>query len=184
MERLENTILLLSIIIFLGSFVTPYVVINQKKKESKALSQTEMPAKTGGQPIGIQTRTSKNKRRTFRVKANHIYCIVKFEHFGDPKLQKLEDKTIDGYIEDISLTGMKFVSNYELPVRSDIRITTSFQLDQFVFSLKGKIVRRQDHLNFENVIYGIEFNDLLPNQQKQLNGWLNKQRKLNHIDGL
>ena len=76
---------------------------------------------------------------------------MKFDHFGDHKLQKLEDKTIDGYIEDISLTGIKFVSNYELPIRSDIRITTSFQLDQFVFSIKGKIVRRQDHLNLENV---------------------------------
>ncbi|MCQ6278573.1 PilZ domain-containing protein [Bacillus sp. EB600] len=178
---MEYIILLLSIIILLFSLVIPSIenklLVKKARKDS---AKAEIPPKTVIQPNGTQ----KNKRKNFRVKANDIYCIVKFDHFGDPKLQKLKDKTIEGYIEDISLTGMKFVSNYELPVRSDIRITTSFQLDQFVFSLKGKIVRRQDHLKFENVIYGIEFTDLLPNQQKQLNGWLNNHLKGNYVDRL
>lgn len=179
---MEHIILLISIIILLLSLVISYITIKWKKNDRKDRTEAKTLAKTINEPNRKQLKTFSDKRRCFRVQTNDIYCILKFDDFGDPKLQKLKNKTIDGYIEDISLSGIKVVSNYELPIRSDIRITTSFQLDQFVFSLKGKIIRRQDHLNVENVIYGIEFYDLQPNQQKQLNRWLNNQIKL--VDGL
>jgi hypothetical protein len=122
-------------------------------------------------------KSENNRRKCLRIEVEKIYCMMKFDEFGDSKLNNLKSKTIDGYIEDISLTGLKFVSNFELPVRSDIKITVSFKLDNFVFILPGKIVRRSDHLNNDFVTYGIQFTSLLPGQQKQLNRLINEKIK-------
>lgn len=179
-ERLENMILLISIILLLINFMPPIVKNKwwgkRKKDLAKTINQVNPAVPINSKPL----KTYKDKRNCVRVPVNNIYCIAKFDHFGDPKLQKLNDKTIDGHIEDISLSGLKFVSNFELPVRSDIRTTISFHLGEFVFSIKGKIIRRQDHLNFENVIYGVEFTEMLPNQQKQLNKWINDHIKFDY----
>ncbi|WP_249310469.1 PilZ domain-containing protein [Bacillus sp. FJAT-49736] len=163
--------LLLAFILLFCSFIIILFIIfinnKNKKMDQVDLSLDQMEEAMIPQPFI-------NKRKNFRVEVDNLYCIIKFNHFGNPKYEKLKDKTIEGYIEDISLSGMKFSSDYELPVRSDINILISFQLDHLVFSVKGKIVRRQDHLNNENVTYGIEFAELLPNQEKQLSSWLNR----------
>jgi c-di-GMP-binding flagellar brake protein YcgR len=129
-------------------------------------------------PKEVKKPNSENNRRMcLRVEVDKIFCMMQFDDFGDSKLNNLKSKKIDGYIEDISLTGLKFVSNFELPVRSNINITVSFKLDGFVFAIPGKIVRRADHLNNDFVTYGIQFTSLLPNQQKQLNELINEKMK-------
>lgn len=131
-----------------------------------------------------QIYTGKNRRKCFRVEVDNIYCIIKFIDFANSKLNKLKNRTINGYIENISLSGLKIVSDYELPVRSDIRITISFKLEDYVFTMKGKIVRREDHIENKYVGYGVEFLELLPNQRKQLNMLLNKIYNLKHAHAL
>lgn len=120
--------------------------------------------------------TQLNKRKCFRVNVEHLLCTITFYEFGNEKLQPLKGKTIQANIEDISLSGLKLSSNYELPVRSDIRIAVSFKLEDFVFSVNSKIVRREDHIDQELVYYGAEFLNMMPNHEKQLSTVLNNIR--------
>jgi hypothetical protein len=160
------------ILIFLFIYNKNYKTRLEKNSNTQEKIQKQIEI-----PKDVKKSKSKNRRMCLRVEVDKIYCMMTFNDFGDSKLNNLKTKKIDGYIEDISLTGLKFVSNYELPVRSDIKITVSFKLDGFIFTLPGKIVRRADHLNNDFVTYGIKFTSLLPGQQKQLNGLINKKNK-------
>lgn len=161
-----------------------FIFLNVKKRK-KAGNVTRENVQADDKIFNItQINTGKNRRKCFRVKVDNIYCIIKFIDFGNSKLNKLKNRTINGYIENISLSGLKIVSDYELPVRSDIRITISFKLEDYVFTMEGKIVRREDHIEKKYVGYGVEFLELLPNQRKQLNMLLNKMYNLKHAHAL
>lgn len=168
----------ISFIALVALFIYHKYRMSGKAKNQKAL---EISQKEDVVQEKVQVYSGRNRRKCLRVEVDKIYCMMEFNDFGDSKLKNLTSKKIDGHIEDISLSGIKFVSNYELPVRSDIKITVSFKLDDFVFTISGKIVRRMDHLDNEFVTYGIQFTDLLPSQQKQLNGLINKRQGLNKV---
>ena len=63
-----------------------------------------------------------NRRNSFRIKLYNIKCYVKFLHLDDDKLLFLQNKSIDGYIEDISATGLKFISSYNIPLKPNNKI--------------------------------------------------------------
>ncbi len=120
----------------------------------------------------------KNRRKCIRVPVENEFCTVSFYEIGNPKFRSLRNKKITGYIKDISLSGLKMTSNFELPVRSDICVMISFELHGIPLILKGKIVRREDHLGEEFVVYGIEFQNLSRQAQLELSKFINNKTKV------
>lgn len=99
------------------------------------------------------------QKRAHRVLVPYIECTVKIVELGNEKFESLRNKRFIGQVENISITGVKFVSTFELPVKLEIIGEIYFKLAEQEFNLMGKIVRREDHLKGE-LRYGFEFFDL------------------------
>ncbi|WP_141433827.1 PilZ domain-containing protein [Bacillus sp. 03113] len=177
---LTEYLFFLFLIVLTFIFLLMHRLYHQNKKKSGVKTQHFEKVKEISS-YKSQQNQFQDQRSSFRVNVNQIYCTITFYHFGNIKLQNLKNKKINGYIENISLTGLKILSDYELPVRHDISILISFKLKDFVFNLKGKIVRREDHLENKLVAYGIHFLEMVPNQQKHLNIILNRLQKREYI---
>lgn len=147
------------------------------KKKSKKLPHSQITKKNQDEHEAGTSRLSgtpmKNRRKCIRVPIEDEYCTVRFFDIGNPKLKSLTDKQINGYIRDISLSGIKMVSNFELPVRSDICVLVTFELQGVPLTVKGQIVRREDHLGEELVTYGLQFQSLNRQAQVELTKFIN-----------
>lgn len=108
----------------------------------------------------------KERRRAFRIKLLDQVCIFEFIDFGDKLLEPLKHRKGEGKIKDISCTGMKLSCEFDLPVRKQIVLQLGFVLDDEEFSLKGKIVRKEELMNEIN--YGIDFIEAAPKEKQRL----------------
>ncbi|PWA12761.1 PilZ domain-containing protein [Pueribacillus theae] len=106
------------------------------------------------------------KNRAFRLKLFEQECIFELIDFGDKLLEGLKHKTGKGKILDISHTGMKLNSELNFPVRKEIFLQLYFELQKEKFSLKGKIVRKEEFLN--DFSYGIQFIGVNPVEEQRL----------------
>lgn len=154
------------------------VYLNKKKKtETTSQSKNNLIKQVTERSPSFGT-PMKNRRKCIRVPVENENCTVRFYDIGNPKLRSLRDKQINGYIKDISLSGLKMASNFELPVRSDICVMVSFELHGVPLNLKGQIVRREDHLGEEFVIYGLQFQNLNRQAQLEISKFINKKTKV------
>lgn len=110
-----------------------------------------------------------DKRNTFRIVLPGIESTFTLVDFGNHSLSALKNKTFNGIINDISIGGLKFHSPYEFPIKSNILIKMHFIFQGEEFELKGKIIRREDHIKGKSVTYGVQFVDLSVNDIKRLN---------------
>lgn len=167
---------------FIGSFII--ITISKDKKMKQLKSDIFKDSKKEEVHIINSDIRPKNKRSNYRVNLNHVGCEVMLSDFGNPKLCKLKGKKIAGSIEDLSLSGLKFTSNYELPVRSHISIIVTFGLGDINLKLKGKIVRREDHVYNNMVSYGVQFAELPTGDKKDLNRELFKLQRTQYAKAL
>lgn len=98
------------------------------------------------------------RRRAFRIKLPDQECKFELIGFGDKSLEPLKYKKGEGKIKDISYLGMKLSCKLDLPIRKKIFLLIHFTLCNEEFSLKGKIVRKEELMN--DILYGIEFMEL------------------------
>lgn len=115
-----------------------------------------------------------NLRKTFRVVVNENHCSVRFLELENSRLQKLKGKRFDGYLENISIGGLKLICDYDLPVKQNIFIEISFRLKDEKFCLKGEILRKEVHNHKDMFVYGIKFVDISDEKQELLNKVLNQ----------
>ncbi|MED5052947.1 PilZ domain-containing protein [Anoxybacillus rupiensis] len=108
----------------------------------------------------------KEKRKAFRVKLFEQECHFELLESGNQPLGNLKNKKGAGQINDISRTGLQISCTLDLPVRKQIFLQIYFVIDGEPFSLKGRIVRKEELIN--HVIYGIEFVDLHQRDQQKL----------------
>lgn len=106
-------------------------------------------------------------RRAFRITLPDEACefeLIAFGRKSSKPLDQLKHKKGEGKIKDISRTGMKMSSALDLPVRKQIILQLYFVLDHTAFSLKGKIVRKEELMH--GIFYGIEFVTTAKEQQQ------------------
>ena len=115
-----------------------------------------------------------NLRKDFRVALNNEDCLVEFLEFENKKLDRLKHKQFNGYLENISMGGIKLICSFDLPVKHSILIETKFMLKDQEFSLKGKIVRKGEYTNKNVVAYGVHFLEMSDEEKKSLNMILNQ----------
>lgn len=98
------------------------------------------------------------RRRAFRIELLDQECEFELIGFGDKMLEPLKYKKGKGKIKDISYSGMKLSCKLDFPVRKKIFLRLHFVLYDEEFSLKGKIVRKEERM--DDIFYGIEFIEL------------------------
>jgi uncharacterized protein YkuJ len=98
-----------------------------------------------------------NRRRTFRVDfTNDIKkCSFEVKQIGNKDADKF--KKSDVIVADISCTGMRVLSEKDIPVRSKAKVNVSFDLEEENFELEGMIVRKIETKNDPLISYGIDF---------------------------
>lgn len=109
------------------------------------------------------------KRDSYRIGLPGIECTFTLIDFSNNSLGALKNRSFNGMINDISIGGLKFHSSYEFPVKHNIIMKMNFTFHGEVFELKGKIIRREDHIKGKSVSYGVQFVDLSENDIKRLN---------------
>lgn len=115
-----------------------------------------------------------NLRETFRVALNEKDCLVQFLEFENKQLQKLKGKQFNGYLENISVGGLKLICSYNLPAKQSIILEIRFSLKGEDFCLKGEIMRKEEHNHKNMFAYGIHFIDISNEEQGLLNQALNQ----------
>ncbi|MFS0822188.1 PilZ domain-containing protein [Bacillus sp. 1P02SD] len=110
-----------------------------------------------------------DKRKSYRIALPGIEGSFTLIDFGNNSLGKLKNKSFNGVIEDLSIGGLKFITSYEFPVKYNIIMKISFNFQDEEFELKGKIIRREDHIKGQSISYGVQFVDLSVNDIKRLN---------------
>lgn len=109
------------------------------------------------------------KRNSFRIDLPGIESTFTLLDFGNNSLGALKNRSFYGRISDISIGGLKFLSSYDFPIKFNIITKMNFTFHGEEFELKGKIIRREDHIKGKSVVYGVQFVDLSINEIKRLN---------------
>jgi hypothetical protein len=109
------------------------------------------------------------KRNSYRINLSKIESTFSLMDFGNDSLGKLKNRNFNGVIEDLSIGGLKFLTSFEFPVKYNIIIKINFTFYGEVFDLKGKIMRREDHIKGKSISYGVQFVDLTVKDITRLN---------------
>ncbi|MBP1948472.1 PilZ domain-containing protein [Virgibacillus litoralis] len=109
-----------------------------------------------------------NLRGDFRIEISQLPCEVTFLRIENEKMKKLENNKIATTIENISSTGLKLDSEYNLPVKYKIKIRVEFELKDDLFSFNGYIVRKEEHVKSKMISYGIQFFEATTKEQQKL----------------
>lgn len=140
------------------------------KKENNFLSKEK---RTLEESLKVNKSIVKNNRNNFRVPVPPTECVLEFISFEDKKLESLKMKVFKGTIENISVSGMKFLCRYNLPVKQCIKVHVSFMIKNQPFKLEGEIVRKEEQLQKDIIGYGVKFTELDLHTSKQLHESLN-----------
>lgn len=103
-----------------------------KKKAADAPTAADPPA--GSVPLSKQPYV----KRSLRVDVPHIESKIIIIDIDTKRFKALNQKYFTGYIENISLTGLKFSSAYNIPIQENITISLHFSLDDEDFTLQAR----------------------------------------------
>jgi hypothetical protein len=154
-------IILAILTLSLAVSIYEYIKINKLKKQFEFLMAENLKLKKLS-----DSQVQVNHRKSFRLQVGSQSCTLQLIEFGDEKLEKLKNKKVTGYIQDISATGLKFVTEYNLPIRKKISVNLNFEMKDQLFTLKADIVRKEEQMDHNNVVYGIKFNNDEINESK------------------
>lgn len=159
----QTIILIFLLILFIRDerrLIKQNQLINSLEKNNKSL-KSELVKFNKFKPL--------EKRDSLRIGLPGIESTFTLIDFGNNSLGSLKNRSFNGMINDISIGGLKFHSPYEFPVKYNIIIKINFVFHEEDFQLKGKIIRREDHIEGKSVSYGVQFVDLTVNDIKKLN---------------
>lgn len=154
------------LIVFLSIFIfRSRKLLKQKKNQNQNIiskKNEDFLIKPSIKHIG------KERRNNARLSTPDIRCIVKFISFEDEKLKKLINKQFYGNLENISVGGLKFNCEYNVPVREKVIVQVSFNLMDYNYSLKAEVVRKEEILVIKEYCYGLRFIEIDIPQEKLL----------------
>ncbi|MFD2637672.1 PilZ domain-containing protein [Piscibacillus salipiscarius] len=115
-----------------------------------------------------------NRRGDYRVNVHHEPIELTFLHSQHQNLNKLAGKKMHGYIKDISISGIKIVSEYNLPISSNILVESYFSINGEEFNIRALLLRKEEHIKESLITYGLHFEDLNYEIEKRLAVCLHK----------
>ncbi|MCA1020548.1 PilZ domain-containing protein [Halobacillus litoralis] len=133
-----------------------------KKKAADAPTAADPPA--GSVPPSKQPYV----KRSLRVDVPHIESKIIIIDIDTKRFKALNQKYFTGYIENISLTGLKFSSAYNIPIQENITISLHFSLDDEDFTLQARMARKHEELSSSDVVYGVEFIEISEKNRERL----------------
>jgi len=169
-------VILLSYIVLSQAILLVFLLILFIRDERRLVKQTHIIETLHKNNKSLKNQLGKvkkfkpvEKRNSYRIELPGIESTFTLIDFGDTSLRALKDKSFNGIVNDISIGGLKFHSSYEFPVKYNILMKINFTFQGEEFDLKGKIIRREDHIKGKSVSYGVQFVDLSVNDIKRLN---------------
>lgn len=179
---MDNILFVLCFIILLTSLVL--VLRVRKLSNQKDIKIKEMTKKLGNLDKKLK---DKERRKSFRLKVDIEECEFQILKIGNKNIDRVKDRKGIGIIKDLSFTGLRLESAYDLPVKDVVEIKLEFEFDEHELELKGVLIRKEEHIYKGKFIYGIkfietnkktqtEFNKLLRNKElenrrKKLHDW-------------
>ncbi|MFD1021062.1 PilZ domain-containing protein [Thalassobacillus hwangdonensis] len=140
----------------------------KKKKEIVELQKQLQTIKKELMPVKAGTR------RNFRLEVPQIPCTIEFVDVEEESLKRLTNRKITSHIEDISTSGLKITSPYNLPIKSKLKIKVVFELNNETFEQFGLLVRKEEHIHQKMNQYGVQFINVSMKQQQSIILQLNK----------
>ncbi len=172
---LELIIMLLLIVLFIATLSILFV--QNKKIEMNRVTPMNVDNNNlindQRKTASYQVNLNLNRRKHFRVTLTED-CVSEFLYFENKKLEQLKHKKFTGKIQDISVSGLKFTCPYNLPVKQKIVFNITFSIKNIPFTLKAQFIRKEEYLQKDTFIYGVQFIDISKDEQKHLNLLLNK----------
>ncbi len=105
------------------------------------------------------TESSNDRRNSARTPVTRRVIV-------DAGSQRIDARSID-----ISETGMAVATNFRPPSGGVVRV--AMELDGKPVVLRGRVVRHK--LLGKQMLWGIEFSNLVPQNQSRVSEWINKQ---------
>lgn len=103
--------------------------------------------KTLKNELNVAKKTNPIERRnSYRINLQKIESTCTLMEFGNSSIGKIKNRNFNAVIEDLSIGGLKFLTSFEFPVKYNIIMKINFTFNGEVFDLKGKIIRREDHI--------------------------------------
>jgi c-di-GMP-binding flagellar brake protein YcgR len=122
---------------------------NLKEKESEINVLTKK----------ISTLSSKSEQReAFRVDILMEECVFDVVKIGKTSLDN--NKGNKGKVRDLSFSGMKLISDVDLPAREHVLLSLKIIVRDEQFELLGVIKRKEEYDLRSKIIYGIEFKNV------------------------
>ncbi|MCL1632647.1 PilZ domain-containing protein [Sporolactobacillus sp. CPB3-1] len=173
----DNTILMTGVIIeglfwaaVLGAFIIHYRRNLQKNHE--LITELREKANAAEKVIGMN---SKEKRRHYRLKLEDQKCTVRVIDFGDQALQRLNNKSFDVEMCDISQSGMKIRCSINFPIREKVLLILSFKKkDGTLIRVRGSVMRKEMKHDCDTVDYGIQFVSLTAKEETEIQSFINQ----------
>ncbi|MYL39227.1 PilZ domain-containing protein [Halobacillus litoralis] len=134
------------------------------------LKKKAADAPTAAEPTAGSVPPSKQPyvKRSLRVDVPHIESKIIIIDIDTKRFKALNQKYFTGYIENISLTGLKFSSAYNIPIQENITISLHFSLDDEDFTLQARMARKHEELSSSAVVYGVEFIEISEKNRERL----------------
>ncbi|MDC3418186.1 PilZ domain-containing protein [Aquibacillus salsiterrae] len=155
---------LLIIVLMLVLLLKQYKNLVRLKNQPTSLNVEKLDA----------SANSDNKRENFRVNVKNIACRITLKDFENSQLEKLRYRKFDGKVENISIGGLKLLSDCNLPVRQSIMIDIEFDIEDHPFCLNGFLIRKEEKYHRKEVSYGVKFTNLSEEEKQQLRLILNQ----------
>ncbi|WP_035532388.1 PilZ domain-containing protein [Halobacillus kuroshimensis] len=107
-------------------------------------------------------------QRSLRVDVPRVESKIIIIDIDTKRFKALNQKYFIGYIENINLTGLKFSSEYNIPIQENITISLHFSLNDEDFDLHARMARKHEELSSSAVVYGVEFIEVSEKNRERL----------------
>jgi hypothetical protein len=168
---MKSIVLLITVLILLFSSLGIVMITTTFRRMNKEINRLQNQ---------IKNSRSKTKEDNFdqrdyhRINLDNVECYIVFKDFGTKKLDNLIEKVIIGEIQNISVSGIKLITSYDLPVHYHIVGQVTFHLKDEKFDLIGEFVRKESKVECKQFIYGIKFKDLSKHDENRLGRIINE----------
>ncbi|WP_175495257.1 PilZ domain-containing protein [Gracilibacillus orientalis] len=135
-----------------------------KRKESKRISRTSTDSE----------KSEPNARDHFRITLYQQPCLITLIHLENPHLSQLKNKQFYGYVDNVSTSGLKFLCNFNFPVKDRVMIKLNISVKSYHFTLKGEIIRKEEHRQNKQIAYGVLFENMTEKEKIRITKVLNK----------
>lgn len=122
------------------------------------------------QIVSLEEKLKDKERRNFlRLPIGNEVCKFYILKIGDKDIDLVKNRMGEGIISDISFTGLHLESIYNLPVKDAVEIKMEFEFDNHEFEIRGLLMRKEEHINSNKLIYGVKFIEAETRAQNDLN---------------